>query len=102
VYIVNVDGTGKQRLTTATEGREYDPHWSPDGTKIVYNGNTVASVPPASGTGSAATATAAGQSETDAGADTGAGDESKSTPGFGWMVSTGMVLLGYLFARRAA
>jgi Tol biopolymer transport system component len=35
VYVVAVDGSGLKRLTTSP-AREYDPSWSPDGTKIAY------------------------------------------------------------------
>ncbi|HEV8659401.1 MAG TPA: hypothetical protein VGS96_12340 [Thermoanaerobaculia bacterium] len=35
IYVINPDGTGRQRLTFNTE-EERGPNWSPDGTLIVY------------------------------------------------------------------
>jgi TolB protein len=35
VYVINVDGTGQQRLSPAP-GFDVTPSWSPDGTQIVY------------------------------------------------------------------
>jgi TolB protein len=35
IYVINVDGTGKQQLTFNTE-EERGPNWSPDGTLILY------------------------------------------------------------------
>src|SRR2546423_8170263 len=36
IYVINSDGTGLTRLTN--DGfDDYAPHWSPDGTKIVFN-----------------------------------------------------------------
>ena len=103
VYIVNIDGTGKRRLTTATEGREcglhgspdgttiskmYGPHWSPDGTKIVYNGNVVAQTQASSKSVSATSTPEEAQARTDG----------KSTPGFG-VIGISMVLLVHLLMR---
>jgi TolB protein len=34
VYVINVDGTGKTKLTDGPLSG--DPEWSPDGTRIVY------------------------------------------------------------------
>ena len=35
IYVAAADGSGLKRLTTSP-AREYDPSWSPDGTKIAY------------------------------------------------------------------
>lgn len=35
IYVMNEDGTNKQRLTTYS-GWDYDPEWSPDGNKIAF------------------------------------------------------------------
>jgi TolB protein len=35
VYVINADGTGRTQLTT-NPARDYDPSWSPDGTKIAF------------------------------------------------------------------
>lgn len=35
IYTMNADGTNLQQLTT-NPGDEFDPEWSPDGTRIVY------------------------------------------------------------------
>jgi hypothetical protein len=35
IYVVNADGSGKTRLTRHP-AEEFDPAWSPDGTKIAY------------------------------------------------------------------
>jgi Tol biopolymer transport system component len=36
IWVVNVDGTGQKRLTFTPNHQEYDPAYSPDGTKIAY------------------------------------------------------------------
>ncbi len=36
IYVVNADGTGKTRLTRHP-AEEFDPAWSPDGTKIAFS-----------------------------------------------------------------
>jgi Tol biopolymer transport system component len=36
IYVVNADGTGKTRLTR-DPAEEFDPAWSPDGTKIAFS-----------------------------------------------------------------
>ncbi len=37
LYVMNSDGTAQQQLTQFTTGREnFDPAWSPDGTKLVF------------------------------------------------------------------
>lgn len=35
LYVINIDGTGKTKLTSTPDTREYRPRWSPDGMKIV-------------------------------------------------------------------
>jgi Tol biopolymer transport system component len=35
IYTVNADGSGKRQVTVGTKGG-YEPNWSPDGTKIVF------------------------------------------------------------------
>jgi Tol biopolymer transport system component len=35
IYILNADGSGKQQVTMGARGG-YEPNWSPDGTKIVF------------------------------------------------------------------
>ena len=37
IYVVNVDGSGKTRLTDDPEFRDYHPSWSPDGSQIVFD-----------------------------------------------------------------
>lgn len=44
IYVVNADGSGLRRLTTATAG-EFDPSWSPDGRRIAYRRETPTSQP---------------------------------------------------------
>src|SRR5262249_40715658 len=39
VYVANADGSGLVRLTS-DPGPEFDPDWSPDGTKIAYRDST--------------------------------------------------------------
>jgi WD40-like Beta Propeller Repeat len=34
IFVMDVDGTNVQRLTTT--GSDYDPHWSPDGSRIAF------------------------------------------------------------------
>ena len=41
IFVINADGTGKQQLTTVQQTQngstaDYDPRWSPDGTKILF------------------------------------------------------------------
>ncbi|MBA2363262.1 MAG: PD40 domain-containing protein, partial [Chloroflexia bacterium] len=40
IYAMNTDGTGQTRLTNSTEYEE-NPAWSPDGSKIAYDGNGI-------------------------------------------------------------
>ena len=39
IYIVNADGTGAHNITNSPGAHEEHPSWSPDGTKIVFEGN---------------------------------------------------------------
>ncbi len=36
IYVMNADGTGQTRLTT-TQTSEFNPAWSPDGTRIAFH-----------------------------------------------------------------
>ena len=36
LYVMNADGTGADRLTHSSELSEFEPTWSPDGTRIAY------------------------------------------------------------------
>ena len=38
IVVMNADGTGATRLTGAPKRADYDPSWSPDGTKILFAG----------------------------------------------------------------
>ncbi len=38
IYTINANGTGQTQLTQGTS--DYEPKWSPDGTKIVYTGGS--------------------------------------------------------------
>lgn len=40
LYVINVDGTGLRRLTDSPEFIEVDPHFSADGTQVVFGGYT--------------------------------------------------------------
>lgn len=50
IFVINVDGTGRRRLTTHP-ARDGHPRWSPDGTRIFFNSERVASEPEAPRTG---------------------------------------------------
>jgi Tol biopolymer transport system component len=39
VFTVNPDGSGETQLTTATDGHASAPEWSPDGSKIIFQGD---------------------------------------------------------------
>ena len=36
IYIMNADGTGQERLTDEGSALDYNPSWSPDGTRLVF------------------------------------------------------------------
>jgi len=36
IYVMNADGSGVARRLTYAEGKDYDPSWSPDGTRIAF------------------------------------------------------------------
>lgn len=50
IFVINVDGTDRRRLTTHP-ARDGHPRWSPDGTRIFFNSERVASEPDAPQTG---------------------------------------------------
>lgn len=50
IFVINIDGTGKRRLTTHP-ARDGHPRWSPDGRRIFFNSERVASEPEAPQTG---------------------------------------------------
>ncbi len=37
IWVMNADGSGQTRLTSPTLGQDFNPDWSPDGTKIVFS-----------------------------------------------------------------
>jgi Tol biopolymer transport system component len=45
IYTINTDGSGKTRLTNTPGVKEFQPRWSPDGTKILYYTETVGAPP---------------------------------------------------------
>ena len=114
VYIANMDGNGKGRLTATTDGREYSSHWSPDGTKIAYTSGMVVKVAPVPLELVSAAATPEVSvtptpevsvtptpevSNTSTPDEVHAPTDGKSTPGFG-VIGIGMVLLVHLLMRR--
>jgi Tol biopolymer transport system component len=40
IWTMNVDGTGKKRLTERDDTYDYFPSWSPDGNFVVFNSST--------------------------------------------------------------
>jgi len=60
IYVMNPDGTSVARLTT-DPGGEFDPAWSPDGSKIVFRCDSRICVVNADGSGRTAVTTSGGQ-----------------------------------------
>ena len=50
IWVVNGDGTSRRKLTAAAGGTDFDPHWSPDGTEVVFR-STRYRAPDSTGTG---------------------------------------------------
>lgn len=38
IYVMNADGSGVQNITNTQDWTEFEPDWSPDGTRIVFRG----------------------------------------------------------------